>query len=230
MAWFKCAEHEPISCNTGGVLDPIGAVLHQAQGYGSLFYWFNNPAAGVSAHFWVAKNGKIEQYVDSARVAWHGVNLNSQYVGVETEGYDTEPLTLDQIDAFGRIMAEGKAVHGWPLVEANVAGESGLGYHRMPGSGTNTECPSDLRLSARPQILAAAGGAPPEPPQPPEEDDCPMVIATNNAGGQWLIWGSFRTAIANPAESDRYQRAGAKKVDWTEEMIQKFPIAKNAVK
>lgn len=174
MAWFSCATQKPIQHNTGGGLSPIGAVLHQAQGNGSLYGWFNNPAAQVSAHFWIAKDGRIEEYVSTNVVAWHGVALNAAYVGVETEGFAEEPLTDAQVTAFAAVMAEGHSVHGWPLVEANANGEPGLGYHRMPGSETSTACPSDLRLSTRPEILRRAGGdVKPSSPAPPASAEPP---------------------------------------------------------
>jgi hypothetical protein len=223
----------PISVNYSYGMNCIGVAMHQAQGNGSLYHWFNNPNAQVSAHFWVPKSRgtQIEQYVDTANVAWCHTNMNSTYLGVECEGFAEEPLTDWQEECFGEIMAEAKRVHGVPLVEANYMGQSGLAYHRLPGSANSTACPSDLRLASRPRILELAGGAAPgPPPQEQEGDDDPMVIATNKAGGQWLIWGSFRTAIANPQESEKYKKAGAKHVDWDEEMIQKFPIAQNAVK
>jgi hypothetical protein len=204
--------------------------MHQQAGYGSLYGWFSNPSAEVSAHFWAAQDGRIEQYVDSDCKSWAGVNQNALYLSIEFEGQPADPITADQAEAGAAILSEAKRRHGVPLIQANSCGESGFGYHRMPNSGVSTACPSDLRLSARPHILdLASGGASPSPIEPETEDDV-MVIATNKAGGQWLIWGSFRTAIANPSESDKYQKAGAKKVDWTEEMIQKFPIAQNAVK
>lgn len=170
MARFACATWRPISVNYGGRMSAnLGLVLHHQGGNGGLYGWFNNPAAKVSAHFWVGKGGQIEQYVDSSTVAWHGKSLNSRYVAVETEGCapgnPNEPLTQAQINACARIYAEGARVHGWRNALANSDGQAGFGYHRM---AVQTACPNDARLSKRPEILRIAfgstppgGGAPP---------------------------------------------------------------------
>ena len=167
MARFACATWRPISVNYGGnVAGYLGAVLHHQGGNGGLYGWFNNPSAKVSAHFWIGKNGTIEQYVDTSRQAWHGMSLNSRYVGVETEGCPpnapTEDLTQAQVQAFGRLYAEGARVHGWPNALANSDGQRGLGYHRM---AVSTACPTQARLNRRPEILRLAfGGAASAPP------------------------------------------------------------------
>jgi len=170
MARFACATWRPISVNYGGnVAGYLGAILHHQGGNGGLYGWFNNPSAKVSAHFWIGKNGQIEQYVDTSRQAWHGMSLNSRYVGVETEGCPpnnpTEALTQAQVNAFGRLYAEGARVHGWPNALANADGQRGLGYHRM---AVNTACPTQSRLNRRPDILKIAfGGSAPPSTSPP---------------------------------------------------------------
>lgn len=170
--WFDCAVQLRIGANTGGrISNNLGLVLHHAVAVGSLYSYFNNPAARVSAHFWVARNGRIEQYVDSDQVAWHGVALNSRYVAVETEGCtvppNNEPMTDAMVDALARLFAEGMRRHGWPAQLCNRDGERGLGYHRMPG-GPSTACPCDVRVNMRPEILRRAQSGTPSPaPSPP---------------------------------------------------------------
>lgn len=175
MPWFDCAARRPIANNLGGNLTPVGAILHHQAGNGSLWGWFGNSASRVSAHFWIAKNGTIEQYVDTSRVAWHGMSLNARYVGIETEGCPggrDEPLTDAQISAFARVYAEGHRRHGWPNAAISRDGDRGLGFHRM---AVNTACPCPARLNARPLILSRAfGGAPPPPPPQPPGQVPPM--------------------------------------------------------
>jgi peptidoglycan hydrolase-like protein with peptidoglycan-binding domain len=167
MARFACATWRPIGANTGGKLaSQRGLVLHHQAGNGSLYGFFNNPAAGVSAHFWVGKNGTIEQYVDTSVVAWHGRDLNSNWVGVETEGCGTSPhaetMPSAMESALARIYAEGARVHGWRNQLASSNGGAGFGYHRM---AVNTACPCDVRLNRRGPILAVAfGGGAAAPP------------------------------------------------------------------
>ena len=188
MPWFDCAIRKPISNNMGGALSPnIGLVLHHAVANGSLFTFFNDPASEVSAHFWVAKDGTIEQYVDTDRVAWHGRSLNANYVGVETEGcvdppYN-EPMTDAMVHSLANLYGEGKARHGWPLIKANALGEPGFGYHRM---AVNTGCPCDVRLAMRDTILQLVGAPQPPPVTIPKGETISVEQVTIN-GTQFLV-------------------------------------------
>jgi peptidoglycan hydrolase-like protein with peptidoglycan-binding domain len=198
MAVFDCAVWRPISANTGGALHPIGLVLHHAVMNGSLHDFFNSPAAEVSAHFWVSQSGVIEQYVDSERVAWHGMALNGAYCGVETEGCaappHAEPMSDAMVAALGDLYGEGAGRHGWPNALAEANGQPGFGYHRMEVA---TACPCDVRLARRPDILAMAFGgssaaAPPSPsPGPagaaaPPFPGTPLINFTSGHGtAQW---------------------------------------------
>jgi hypothetical protein len=191
MARFDCANWRPISTNTGGNMSSQrGLVLHHQAGNGSLYGFFNNPAAKVSAHFWVAKNGTIEQYVDTAKVAWHGRDLNSNWVGVETEGCPggrDEPMTDAMFNALVRLYREGNRRHGWPNQLASSNGGRGFGYHRM---AVNTACPCDVRLNRRSAILAQAfgsgGGATPAPPA--QEVDVSAAVAYDRDGLAHFAW------------------------------------------
>lgn len=186
MAIFDCANWRPISVNIGGGLGPnLGLVLHHAVMNGSLYNFFNNSSNQVSAHFWVAKNGTIEQYVDTDRVAWHGKQLNTRYVGVETEGCTSapyaEPMTEQMIEALAKIYAEGHRRHGWAFALANSDGQPGFGFHRM---AVNTACPCDTRLVRRQDILNIAQGKAPGP-QPTQWRGEEMIASTASGNGYW---------------------------------------------
>lgn len=191
MPWFDCAVHRPIGANTGGNLEPnLGLVLHHAVANGSLWGFFNDPASEVSAHFWVALNGTIEQYVNTDIVAWHGRQLNQRYVGVETEGCTeppyAQPMTDAMVKGLATLYAEGRQRHGWPFAEANADGQPGFGYHRM---AVNTACPCDVRLAMRPIILEKAKNIiSPQPPpvQIPEGEVMSVEIITQN-GKEYMI-------------------------------------------
>jgi hypothetical protein len=182
MSRFDCATWRPIDANTGGGLASIGVLMHQQVGYGSLWGFFGNPASEVSAHFWIARSGTVEQYVDTSTVAWHAMHLNGAYCGIEFEGMPTDPITDAQVTSGGAVLAEGHARHGWPLVLVDAAYEPGFGYHRMQG-GVNTACPSDLRLSARSAMLAEAGGA--HPASPSKKKGREMIASTSTGKGYW---------------------------------------------
>lgn len=188
MPWFNCATKRPISTNTGGRLSPnYGLVLHHAVANGSLFNWFNNPGAQVSAHFWVSQSGVIEQYVDTDIVSWHGRSLNTNYVGVETEGCvaapHAEPMSEAMINAMARLYAEGIQRHGWPPTLISQEGQRGFGFHRM---AVQTACPCDIRVNTRQTIINRALNGPDVPI--PEEDEMDARIATNpNNQGKVLL-------------------------------------------
>jgi len=205
MAWFKCATRRPISTNTGGPMSPtnLGLILHHAVANGSLYSFFNNPVNKVSAHFWVAKDGTIEQYVDTSIVAWHARDLNINYIGVETEGCVTapnaEPLTESQQVSLATLYAEGMATHNWANQLCEAKGQRGFGYHRLPGSQNGpggsfpTACPCDVRKDMRQSILNRILVPTPKPPTPtpphPEIEDLVPLTCMLDKDGNNLIYG-----------------------------------------
>ncbi|MCP4438884.1 MAG: T9SS type A sorting domain-containing protein [Aureispira sp.] len=73
---------------------PISAVtIHTMQGYYSgAISWFKNPIANVSAHYNMrSSDGQITQMVCEIDRAWHVGNSNSLAVGIEHEGYVSDP-------------------------------------------------------------------------------------------------------------------------------------------
>lgn len=187
MPWFDCAVKRPIRGNKGGRLRPnLGLVLHHAVADGSLFDRFNDPNVRLSAHFWVARDGEIEQYVDTDEIAWHAMQMNDRYCGVETEGCTqrpdyAEPMTDAMRAGLAAIYAEGMAKHGWKPVLSNSDGEPGFGFHRM---GVATACPCEVRLAERPAILAMATGTGPTPPTSQGGNN--MVATDPVTGGCWV--------------------------------------------
>lgn len=244
MAWFDCCEHKPIGTNTGGRMSAnLGLILHHAVAYGSLYNFFNNPSAQVSAQFWVALDGRKEQYVDSEVVAWHGKSLNSRYCGVETEGCGAafnyaEPMSDAMFNGLAEIYAEGARRHGWPNRLSNADGQPGFGYHRM---AVNTACPCDVRLNRRQGILDRAFGGPISPPQPeppkPEPEELDMALVASNfyfngqnhifSGSKWhgsvwhkwshdgVKWNDECLLAPNPPAGDRAVATGKKIVEIT---------------
>jgi hypothetical protein len=167
MARWPRATWQPVS-QFSGTLRPIAVCLHHQAGSG-------NPAPvyasrGVSAHFWIPKNGTPVQHVDTANRAWHGVAHNDYSIGVETEGCGApphaEPLTENQLNLFAELMRWANATHGIPLVLSESVSTPGLNYHRCKG-GPATGCPCDVRVNARAEILRRAGSTAPAPPTAP---------------------------------------------------------------
>ncbi|MFI5855390.1 N-acetylmuramoyl-L-alanine amidase [Streptomyces parvulus] len=68
-------------------------VVHVTQGsYAGSISWFQNPSAQVSAHYVVrSSDGQITQSVREGDTAWHARSANPHSVGVEHEGYVSDP-------------------------------------------------------------------------------------------------------------------------------------------
>lgn len=98
--------------------------------------WFRNPAAKVSAHYGVGRNGLVVQYVDDADTAWHagsmvrpsaelvlerrGENPNRWTIGIEHEGDGTDEGTPEQVEASAHLHALLSDRHGIPLDRRHV--------------------------------------------------------------------------------------------------------------
>lgn len=67
--------------------------LHTVQGsYAGCISWFNNCAAGVSAHYVLrSSDGQVTQMVQEVYKAWHVGTENPYTIGYEHEGYISDP-------------------------------------------------------------------------------------------------------------------------------------------
>jgi hypothetical protein len=142
----------------------LGLVLHVMEGTleGS-DAWFRRvpvaPDTGSSAHFGLAKDGRLWQWVDTADKAWAQAGGNDSYVSVECEEKVGDTLTAAQLAALVRLVQWMHDRHGMPLVLANKPGDRGLGYHAMGGvAWGNHPCPGPLIIAQRQAIIRAAQG------------------------------------------------------------------------
>lgn len=158
MNRYPLANWRGISVNTGGPIGPIhGALLHVQQGRGSLFRYFNSASSQVSAHFWIGASGIVEQYVTTNLRAWHAKAANRNWIGIETEGTDREPLTDAQVRSAAALVAWLHTTHGVALNVANTVTERGLGTHAMGGVAWGAHaCPGKERSSQRQRIIDLA--------------------------------------------------------------------------
>ncbi len=112
-----------------------------------------NPARAVSAHYLIARDGRIIYLVDELKRAWHagdsywGGNrdLNSSSIGIELDNTGAEPFAEAQISALIALLADLQL--RWNIPAANVLGHGDV----APGRKTD---PSVLFPWSR---LAAAG-------------------------------------------------------------------------
>jgi N-acetylmuramoyl-L-alanine amidase len=94
-------------------LKPLAIVIHISDGLnakGGVDEWFNNPKAGVSAHYLVQRDGTVHQYVQEEDEAYHagvvnqptwetaktGPSPNLYTIGIEHEGTGDISITDEQ--------------------------------------------------------------------------------------------------------------------------------------
>ena len=190
MAICPFATYRPISTNHGGAMAAhLGLVVHVQQGDGSLFGFFNNPSAQVSAHFWCSKTGQLEQYLDTDVVAWAEVNGNASYVSCEFEGFDTESMTNVQLLTGASLFRWLAGQYGFPITGPVAHGQSGLTPHcNLDGSPDpawgDHPCPGTIRLAQMPEIVYLA--SPPPAPTPPTHAEESMIAHDNATNGYWV--------------------------------------------
>ncbi|RLP91441.1 N-acetylmuramoyl-L-alanine amidase [Micromonospora sp. BL4] len=108
-------------------------VVHVTQGsYAGTVSWFQNPSAGVSAHYVVkSSNGEVTQMVREGDTAYHARSANPYSVGIEHEGFVDNPAWFT--DAMYRSSAALTRYlcdrYGLPKNRTAIKG-----HHEMPGN------------------------------------------------------------------------------------------------
>jgi N-acetyl-anhydromuramyl-L-alanine amidase AmpD len=142
--------------SVGSLMAPRGIVIHYTAGrYDGAVTWLQNPAAQVSAHFVVARDGRRLQMVplpdpdaegprDGKYKAWHCKGGNSVYFGIEHEfGYPgatgAGDWTEEMLDSSAELSAYLCALYGIPIdvpLDANTRDWfTGFGGHyNVPGN------------------------------------------------------------------------------------------------
>lgn len=86
----------PNHSSRNGALPKVIVLHSTGGGFASAVSWLKNPNSRVSAHYVVAKDGRITQLVDTSECAWHAGNslwhghkdVNSISIGIEMEHFD----------------------------------------------------------------------------------------------------------------------------------------------
>jgi N-acetylmuramoyl-L-alanine amidase/Putative peptidoglycan binding domain len=165
--------HGPVP-NQGGAMGNVrlGVVHIESGSQAGTDAWFHNPNAQVSAHFGIAKDGTVYQWVDTSRIAWAEAAYNDCAISVENEGYSGEQLTFAQAVALSKLMVWVYQTHGVPLArnsDPNGVGWIGHGELGVAG-GAHPLCPGQPILDQLPTVIKAAWEIlfPPQPtPNPP---------------------------------------------------------------
>lgn len=151
-----------------------GAVLHVNDGPDvSLWSWVNNPSSDMSCHFQVRVDGTIEQYLDTTELSWCQRSGNNDWISIEMPTHPDTGMSSAQIAAAARILAWLHQLYGFPLQLTSDPYGAGLGWHGMGAAAGvdwgHPDCPGDIRLAQRAQILTAAASG----TTPTQEDDMP---------------------------------------------------------
>ncbi len=119
IQWAGCAAENFRAGREG--MRPEAIVIHVADGtLAGTDAWFGNPAAQLSAHYIVAKDGAVHQYVKEEDMAFHagapvrpvwallkpGVNPNLYTIGIEHEGFAADVWPEAQYEASAALVRE----------------------------------------------------------------------------------------------------------------------------
>lgn len=178
MALWSEASFRPISANfnVGRISASLrGLILHITDGrspspgkpripptIAGLWATFNSPAHGASAHFGVAKDGEVWQFIDTANRAWSvdGDTIDGNWASIENIAVPGDELTDEQMDVVVRLLRWLNVQHSVPLTVAHTKSSSGLGYHSLFGKG-HPACPGSPVIDQIADIVAAAKGIEP---------------------------------------------------------------------
>lgn len=116
-------------------IKPRVVILHVAVSEAaSLYAYFNGPSGGVESHFYIRRDGTVEQYRDTAHQADANTDANDFAISIETQGMERGEWTAQQLDAIKALLLWCHNTHGIPLVRCPAWDGSGVGYHTLfPG-------------------------------------------------------------------------------------------------
>lgn len=154
MARFPGAIWRPITADKGR--RPMAAYnrvnLHVAVTEAASLFGAFNKSGVPDSHFYVRRDGTVEQYVDTGLRAFADLDGNDATISIETQGGvnspDTEQWTAAQVETLAQIYAWAVRTHG---IARQVAWNSqpgasshGLSWHRLGIDGAFPQLP-DVR-------------------------------------------------------------------------------------
>ena len=194
--WMPGALHKMLARNftTTRRARTDAIILHIAVSNApSLKGWFDNPRAGASSHFYVRKDGTVEQYLPLEFRSWAGVKSDARAISIETQGGMGADLNAGwppaQIQGILNIINYVRSVYpNIPVrtMQSSKATEAGgIGYHLLGVPSTQTQklrgisqtggelwsgavgkvCPGHARIAQIPGIVKQIGGSAPSTPE-----------------------------------------------------------------
>ena len=155
--WIPFAVKETVPTLDHGSRFPNRAVmLHTAvTSVNDLYAYYKNSGTSIGAHLYVAKDGTLYQYVDTARQCYHAFDANTWTFGIETwDNSDPAhtPWTEAQLNTIVKVLV----LHDIPAQPLACLPSNGVGYHRQCDSWNKSKhsCPGDPRVAQVPLIIA----------------------------------------------------------------------------
>jgi hypothetical protein len=218
-----------------GVNDPaiiaMGAILHvDAANSGSLYSYFNGPSGGIESHFFVRKDGVVEQYRDTKYEADANYHANSfvkggktyGYISIETQGFASGEWNAAQLAEIKKLLVWLSHTHNFPLKKCATPADPGVGWHVMfgaPGPWTPHAkvCPGPDRVKQYNEILVPwfktavippAKPVIPPPVTPPKEDTLSAQDVEDGIDNYMQrYYSKGGTGGINRAEDEAWQKA-----------------------
>ena len=162
-------------------IHPVGGVYHVAVSEApSLHDYFDGPSGGIESHFYVRRDGSVEQYRSIYREADANLDGNSfirdgvrcGLISIETQGMGQGKWTAAQLTTLKAITTWANTEAGVPIQVIKSWDGDGWGYHSMWGSPSHwtpsagKTCPGPDRIKQYNAVLVPwlnAGGKDPEP-------------------------------------------------------------------
>lgn len=150
MARFPGAIYKPITANKGRrrltVYNRMN--LHVAVSEGSSLHGYFNKSGIPDSHFYVRRDGTVEQYVDTNYQAFADLEGNDATISVETQGMGPGTWTPEQRESLAQLYAWAVKTHGIArkMATSSKPGSSsqGLSWHRLGCDGNFPSLPSIL--------------------------------------------------------------------------------------
>ena len=183
MALYPKAVQRPIPPGPNDPpITPRVVILHVADTEAAtLFDYFNGPSGGVESHFYIRRDGTLDQYRDTARQADANVMANDFAISIETQGKAAGEWTAAQVATIKALLLWCHQVHGIPLVKCPKWDGAGIGYHILfedQWDQRGAACPGPDRIKQFNNVLVPwmAAGATTGDDMPLTEDDARTIL------------------------------------------------------
>jgi hypothetical protein len=138
---------------------PRLAILHVDAGNAdSLYDYFAHRSGGIESHFFVKKDGTVEQYRSIYFQADANLDANDFAVSIETQGFAAGEWNDAQLKSIKELLLWLHVEAGIPLSRCKTWDGSGIGYHTMFGAPSHwtpvsKTCPGPDRIKQFDSVL-----------------------------------------------------------------------------